>query len=153
EVRVLHVVPDDLLYLVPLDALALETGLVGERLTVRNEFTLARIPRSNDEVGSEGALTLAGGIDYDAELGMDALVRLDACTPPADEATLRFASGSSRFVFLPGASTETDSIAALYRDAFGREASALTSAAATKAALFAAAPKTRWLHLATHGWF
>jgi CHAT domain-containing protein len=48
---------------------------------------------------------------------------------------------------------EATSIAALYSATFDRESKPLTGAGATKAALYVAAPETRWLHLATHGWF
>jgi CHAT domain-containing protein len=149
---VLHVVLDDLLFLVPLDALPLEGGFVGERIQVRNEVTLARLLRDQPEVAAEGSLTAAGGIDYGAELGAEALVRLDTATPPMESGTLR-SGAAAGFVALLETSGEETSIAALYRAAFDREASIFSGSAATKAALFAAAPKTRFLHLATHGWF
>jgi CHAT domain-containing protein len=148
----LHVVLDDLLFLVPLDALPLEDGLVGERIQIRNEATLARLLRDRAEVAAEGGLTAAGGIDYDAELGAEALVRLDAATPPVDSGTLR-SGARAGFQALPETSGESSSIAALYRTVFERDASLFSGPAATKAALFAAAPRTRFLHLATHGWF
>ena len=152
-VRTLHVVLDDLLHLVPLDALPLADGLVGERIRIRNEVTLARLLRERAEVAADGGLTAAGGIDYEAELGAEALVRLDAATPPTDSETKRSGAATGGFSPLAETSGEAASIAELYRTTFEREASVLSGSAATKAALFAAAPKTRILHLATHGWF
>jgi len=151
EPHALHVVLDDFLHLVPLDALPLGDGLVGERMTIQNEVTLARVLRERRAVAAEGSLTAAGGIDYEAELGEE--LRLDAATPPADPGTLRSGAAMAGFPSLPETSGEAASIAALFREAFERDASVLSGSAATKAALFAAAPRTRFLHLATHGWF
>ncbi len=146
EARTLNVVLDDALHLVPLDALPLEGGLVGERIAIRNDVTLSRLSRPRRGVAAEGGFVLAGGIDYDAELGAGAPLRLDAARPPSDP-------GSVRFVALHETRAEAEEIAGLYEDVFAREASILTSASASKAALHAAAPKARFLHLATHGWF
>ncbi len=150
--RTLHVVLDDFLHLVPLDALPLEQGIVGEALEIRNEITLARLIRAPAGVAVEGELTLAGGIDYEAELGGSSPT-LDASTPPVDAALQRSGPGGSGFAFLVGTKEEMESISALYEDVFARPAGTLTGPGATKAALLAAASKTRWLHLATHGWF
>jgi len=149
----LHVVLDDVLHLVPLDALPLGDGLVGERLRIQNEVTLARLLREPRPVSSDGGLTSAGGIDYEAELGADALAQLDAATPPLEAGTVRSGSAPAGFLAIPETSGEAAAIAELYRSAFEREARVLSGSSATKAALHAAAPKTRFLHLATHGWF
>jgi CHAT domain-containing protein len=151
DLQTLHVVLDDVLHLVPLDALPLEGGLVGERIRIQNEVTLARLLRDRGGVAVGGGLTAAGGIDYEAELGADALVRLDSATPPVDSG-LR-SGAAAGFLPLPETNGEVTSIAALYRTAFEREPSTCSGPAATKAALFALVPKTRFLHLATHGWF
>jgi len=153
DVRELHVELDDLLYLVPLDALPLEGGLVGERIAIRNEVTLARLLRSDPEVASDGCLALAGGIDYDAELGEETRARLDAATPPLEAGADPSRAGLAGFLPLPGTAEETAAIAKLYAGVSEREATVLTAASATKAALHAAAPRTRFLHVATHGWF
>ncbi len=53
-----------------------------------------------------------------------------------------------------GSSTEESAaIAELYAEVSESKVLLLTGDSATKAALHAAAPKTRFLHLATHGWF
>jgi CHAT domain-containing protein len=150
---VLHVLLDDVLHLLPLDTLPLDGGLLGERIAVRNEVTLARLLRGHRPAAADGGLTSVGGIDYEAELGAEALVRLDAGTPPLESGTTRSGAVSAGFYALPETSGEAASIAGLYRAAFEREANVLEGASATKAALFAAAPKARFLHLATHGWF
>jgi uncharacterized protein (DUF2267 family) len=159
EVHALHVELDDMLHLVPLDALPLDEGLVGGRIAVHNEVTLARLLRDHrlaEHVaapGREGELLLAGGLDYDAELGEGARVRLDASTPPIDLPSDRSGAPAAGFAFLPGTLAEAESISRLYEATFEHEAVLLGGSGGTKAALFAAAPKARFLHLATHGWF
>jgi CHAT domain-containing protein len=153
EIRTLHVVPDDLLHLIPLDALPLGSGLVGERMDVRNEVTLARLLQPEDPAELGGSLTIAGAIDYDAEADEDASSCPPASTPPVGIRTERSLRGMQGFGFLPGSGAETESIAALYREAFERVAIPLAGSMATKSALRAAAPDTRYFHLATHGWF
>jgi CHAT domain-containing protein/tetratricopeptide (TPR) repeat protein len=150
EVHSLHLVPDDLLHLVPLDALPLEGGLVGERLKILNERTVARLLRARRRPVS-GGMTLSGGIDYDAEVELEAVGRSTASTPPGQDGNER--SGTAAFAYLPETREEASAISELYRAAFEGEPVVLAQAEATKAALFAAAPRTRWLHLATHGWF
>jgi CHAT domain-containing protein len=153
EVRTLHVVLDDLLHLVPLDALPLDDGFVGQRLAIRHEISFARLLRPVSELAGEGELTLLGGVDYGAELDTHEVLRLDAQTSPLDVTALRSRSGVGGFAFRPGTLEEARSIHALYKEVFGREPVMLTQGGATKAALLAAAPRARWLHLATHGWF
>ena len=150
-VQTLHAELDDVLFLVPLDALPMGEGLVGERISIWSEATLARLLRA-DPALPEGDLVLAGGIAYDAEPGKTEPLRLDAATPPLEGVAARSAGGTG-FVFLPGTTEESTAIARLYAEASVRKAILLTGTSATKAALFAAAPKTRFLHLATHGWF
>jgi CHAT domain-containing protein len=152
DLRTLHVVLDDVLHLVPLDALPLGDALIGERVRIRNEVTLARLLRPAREVPAEGGLLLMGGIDYDAELGAEHSTCLDASTPPLDS-NLRTGAGAAGFTALPGARTEAESISALFASVFERQAGMLTQSAGTKAALHDSAPEARFLHLATHGWF
>jgi CHAT domain-containing protein len=152
-VRALHLVLDDVLHLVPLDALPLEEGLVGERIAIHDEITLARLLREDAAIEGDGVLLLAGGLDYDAELGKEASTRLDTSTPPLEAPSERSEPSAAGFTFLSGTLAEAESISSLYEATFEREAARLSGAGGTKAALLAAVPKTRWLHLATHGWF
>ncbi len=152
DVHALHLDLDDFLYLVPFDALPLGTGLVGERISIRNESTLARLLRAESARAAAGGLTLAGALDYDAEPGTVARTGHEASTPPLERSG-RVDGAPGGFAFLPGTGAEAEAIAALYEQAFQRKPGLLTRAAGTKAALHAAAPGTRYLHLATHGWF
>lgn len=59
------------------------------------------------------------------------------------------------FTPLPSTGSETDAIAKLFTKTFGETASArvLKDRQASKSALIDLAPKSRWLHVATHGYF
>jgi CHAT domain-containing protein len=57
------------------------------------------------------------------------------------------------FDTLPETLAETESIAEQFEQAFEAEPVVLMGDAATKAALWEHAPRARFLHLATHGWF
>ena len=119
EVRTLNVVLDDVLHVVPLDALPLGDGVVGQRLTLRNEVTLARLLRPARAVSSEGGLLVAGGIDYDAELVAEALGRVDGSTPPLvldlgrNSFLLRAPGHAEALEFLVGGA-EKETFAAMY---------------------------------------
>ncbi len=156
EAKVLHIVQDDLLHLVSLDALPLEEGLVGERYAVHNEVSLARLiqpARGNDAAQN---MLLAGGIDYDAELTSESDPRLDVATPPVDgqKAGLeRSGAIAAGFTRLPATGQEIESIAKLFQECFGTKPLVLEGSAASKATLAEKAKSARFLHLATHGWF
>ncbi len=157
DVEELHVVLDDLLFLVPLDALPLEgAARVGERIVIHVEPTLARLLRGPRPVPSSGRLVAVGAVDFDAEdsagaeksAAKPARALLTAATPPLDR------SGRSELLErLPQTGVEVDHVGARFAEAFDREPLLLRGGAATKSALHAAAPEARFLHLATHGWF
>ncbi|MEQ1893801.1 MAG: CHAT domain-containing protein, partial [Planctomycetota bacterium] len=145
----LHVELDDVLYLVPLDALPTEGGWVGERLRIHTWTTFASLVRPAVLRGKGDGLLVLGGIDYDAEPG-EAL-ELGTTTPPSEPGQ-RGAAGAS-LPALPGTERESAEVGAIFAQAFGREPVRLAGAAATKTALFRHAPAARFLHLATHGWY
>jgi CHAT domain-containing protein len=152
DVRALHVVLDDLLFLVPLDALALEDGTpLGERIAIHVEATLARLVRTKRPLPPAGRLVAVGGVDFDAqekehEGGGPALVV--ASTPPLERS-----GRPERFEGLLQTRLEVEAVGVQFEDAFAEKPQILLRGEATKAALHAAAPGARFLHLATHGWF
>jgi CHAT domain-containing protein len=141
---------------VPLDALPLEgEERVGERYRIHVEPTMARLLSAKRPVAEEGTLVALGGIDFDAEPE-----KAERNEPEAPSALLAVAtpplerSGRPE-AFEPLRQTryEVEDLAEQFREARREEPVRLSGAAATKAALHAAAPKARYLHLATHGWF
>jgi CHAT domain-containing protein/tetratricopeptide (TPR) repeat protein len=149
----LHLVLDDALFLVPLDALPLGDGIVGEQFTIRVGTTVRQFDASDDEGDAivEPHLLVVGGVDYAAS-GADADEReVFTATPPLD-GTTRSVAGAN-FALLLGAGLEARRVAEQFETWIGVEADLVTGAAATKAALVERVEKARYLHVATHGWF
>jgi CHAT domain-containing protein len=148
-VRVLHVVLDDFLHLVPLEALpagqAKENGRVGDGRRIQYEVSFGRLLRGRAPRPGEGTLLALGGVAFDA-------VSEEQGAATSMNSTQR--SGlPDRFEPLRQTRYEIEYIAAQYEEAFETEAVLLQMADADKEALRTLAPSARWLHLATHGWF
>jgi CHAT domain-containing protein len=102
-----------------------------------------------------------GGIDFDAEpMPMVAAGAGSSGAEPIPATLLLAAAPPSArsgrpepFEPLRQTRYETEDVVSQYEETLGGEPVQLSGAAATKAALFAAAPRARFLHLATHGWF
>ncbi len=152
-VQALHVVLDDVLYLLPLDALPFGNGFVGDSLAIRNEVTLARLLEEHRPFQGDRLLVLVGGLDYDAEPGEGVVTATDAATPPIFRSSGPSEAALVRFQSLPGTSGEVEAIARLHDDVSSPPALSLQRAEGTKRALLAAARDAQWLHIATHGWF
>jgi len=161
EVKRLFVCADDLLFLLPLDALPLEpegSARVGDRIQIVSGVSFARLLAPLQPNAGEHSLLSMGGVDYNA-IGT-APEGLSAASAPIespatstrDGGTTRIATGGG-FQSLVQARHEAEGIAILFEKAFEKTAALLTHGKATKAALFEAAPGKRYLHLATHGWF
>lgn len=150
-ISTLLVCPDDLVYLVPLDALPLAGDVAGDRLRILVQSSFARLLRRHEaRAGAEASLLVVGGVDYDGEPSGSA-DPLGAVAAPVG-AGLRGVE-SARLAFLPATSAEARAIAALFRAAHGREGRLLEGAGASKAAFAAAVQSASHVHLATHGWF
>lgn len=166
---------DGALNLVPLDALPLDDGAtrLGDRVRIANEVSAERLLVVEAAPADEARSLLAlGGVDYDADgsppQGLpvavaapidrpDAIETTDAAdAPPEGEqeaaATTR-AALPDRFRRLLQTRYEAETVAGLFEETFETEPVLVTRGEATKAALFAAAPGKRYVHLATHGWF
>jgi hypothetical protein len=126
---------DDVLHLVPLDALPLDGGITGDTCVIELRLTLrelledgARSPilPSRPEAGP-GHLAIIGNVAFPEDSGFRAL---------------------------PGTLAEIDAIAALWTEAMGEAAPVIrmTEEAASHAALAASGADARVLHVATHGW-
>ena len=125
ESRTLHVCPDEDLFLVPLDALPLEDGVVGDQLAVRNEISFARLLGASEPPEGEPSLLAMGGIEF----------------------------GSGSFGPLAGSGSEVAQIGELFDRAFPGRARVITGADATRRSFTEQAPAARYVHLATHGYF
>jgi CHAT domain-containing protein len=145
------VAPDGALHLVPLDALPEDDGFTGDRLELNVRASLKELTATAKTPLAEPSLLALGGIDYDAatDAGTAAVALRGA---PAE--ALRSPAGKTRFAALPATGREVDRIAALYRRVFAESpALVLKKSDATFEALKRHAPKARFLHVATHGYF
>jgi len=142
EAERVFVAADDVLHLVPFDALpdfdsnAEEDRRIGDSRAILLRSTLMELasPARPRPAGSE--LLALGGIDYStAETGSE--------------------SASTVFAELPATLDEARAIVDLHRTVAGENARdwLLTGADATVAELESLAPRCRFLHLATHGYF
>jgi CHAT domain-containing protein len=103
-----------------------------------------------------------GGIDFDAEVKAEG-EKEEQGEKPEKETTAALVGASSppiersgrpaQFEPLRQTRYEIEDVEAQHREALGGDSILLRGAEATKLALWAAAPRARFLHLATHGWF
>ncbi|MEZ5979793.1 MAG: CHAT domain-containing protein [Planctomycetota bacterium] len=133
EVEQLVVVPDDVLHLVPFDALPAPSGEpIGSELRIQTR-TIALSSFGSELVAPrEGVVVVVGGADYGKPDGQSPRASLES---------------------LPGAQIEARAVADLCEQHLGGAATLLVSEHATKEAVAERAASARYLHLATHGWF
>ncbi len=155
EASELEVCLDDVLHLVPLDALPFGDRPLGELLTVHVEPSFARWVRVRPPVEPSGALLALGDVDFSAAPVEEASTSALAAAPPVARTLGSFLGSSleNGWPALAGTRDEVLGIAGSYRAAFGREPALLQGSHANKAALRQQAPLARFLHLATHGYF
>ncbi len=165
-----HVIaaPDDVLHLVPLDALPASAPasaedrepLLGDRLRIETRATVAELLAAVRPGASGGALVVVGGVAYGPTPGSEALGASESseARAPGDEQTPaneRDSTRSGGFDELPGSAAEARAIADSFADHGGANAAVtiLDRELATREKLIELAPRARWLHVATHGWF
>lgn len=149
DVERLQVVLDDVLYLVPLDALPLGDGVIGDRISLHLQTSVGPIVRQAPGPRGGHGLVAVGGIDY-AEWDAEDGERITA-GPMQDPKT----SDVTRppLASLPGTLEEVESISSIYRSVFGATPTVLSGRRASKERLLEVAPSARYLHIGTHGWF
>jgi CHAT domain-containing protein len=152
DTRRLHLVLDDVLHLVPFDALPLDDGeRVGNRMQVVLAPSIAALIDRETPGSLSGTFVAFGGVDFDersAAPSADSSVR----SAPTNEASVE-RSGRRRFAPLVQTRYEVETIAELHAEHCDAPAHVKTRSAASKAALHELAPQACVLHVATHGWF
>ncbi len=173
----LVVLLDDVLHLVPLDALpsrstngdepvtpvppvaGSEGNLLGDRWRFETRCTLGELVTKEDAPHRGGSLVALGGPSFNSEplpLSAEDVEALDERAEPVRMASLlRGGPWEHGFEPLTYSGLEARGIAALYAEAFDEERPALIleKRKASRSAVDEAAPKARFLHIATHGWF
>ncbi len=170
-VRSVVVVLDDVLHLVPFDVLPIdETLLIGDRWRIETRTTLTELVAPSAPSKARGELVAFGDVRYEAEpvrppnspgAGTEVAAVVQESRGVAPPRTgeragiLRGSAWAQGFAALPGTGVEVRGIARAFTDEFGADAELelCQDAAASRERLLAVAPKARWLHIATHGWF
>jgi len=138
---------DDVLHLVPLEALPLGEGLVADRYEIAYELSFADVIGAPHAVRGENQWVAVGGPRFDAQVS-EANADPRSLTPPV-EAGFR-ANAAETYESLDATLDEVERVAKIFREAFEAEPSVLIRAHASKPELRAAAPQARWIHIATH---
>jgi len=159
---------DDVLHLVPLEALPLDevagaaspAQVVGERWRIETRCTLTEILETSPHRAGTGVLVALGGASFQSQpLAPDAedLAVVNATEPERVELAglLRGGAWERGFTPLTYTGLEAREIAALRAEVTENDDSALVleKRKASRASLEQLASKARWLHVATHGWF
>ena len=147
----LYVIPDDLVYLVPLDALPLEDGTpVGRRMPIHVAPTVRGLVDHRAIDATEGPLLALGYVDYWADGAQP-----ESLSRPVASAPLRGDRSGSQdpWKLLVQTKYEVETVGTMYEELRDGEAVLRKGGDASKAALFELGPGARYLHIATHGWF
>lgn len=139
----LVVCPDDLVYLVPLDALPLGNGRVGDRHGIVQLTSFASLIAPRARPPGDPAFVAIGGVGFGAREGL---------AEPSTTTPTRARTGWF-FPELPHTRGEAEALGELFEESWGEEPLLLLGRAATKEAFVTRAGGARYLHVATHGWF
>jgi len=167
-VRRLGLVFDDVLHAIPIDELPAGDPpgeeLMGDRFEIELRSTVQEFRADAAQPTRDGLALLLGGADYSAQPALHRPAPVaDGASPPslAKEPAAAVAQGLLRggpwgegFAPLPGSDAEARGLEALaVRPDVALEVVRLGSADASRASIDALAPRARFLHFATHGWF
>ncbi len=170
EAATLIIAPADALYLLPFGALPDGEGALGDRYRISYRLGLAELTIEHPTELAPPSLLALGGVDYD---------RKDEALPVTEDPLASRSVGASRSTLRPAEAGDpprgTEStftwsfpklvetrgealtVAEYFLDALEEQGApephVLTRKKATRAAFARLAPKARFLHLATHGWF
>ncbi len=167
----LVVVLDDVLHTIPLDALPAGPFAptpegaalpLGEFIRIEYRSSAFEWLESSETPSEAGALVAWGHPAFDSqpteapdlEPETIAIAVVDASAPYAP-AVLRGGAWERGFAPLTATREEVRGIGQFFEDAFGEESPrrVLERRAASRESLETLAPRARWLHVATHGWF
>lgn len=159
---------DDVLHLVPIEALPVDGNSEGtearlslfDRRRFETRSTLTELLNPIASRPDAETLVSLGGASFNsdpAETSAGDLAAVETTEPARTKAAAILHGGAWERGFAPLTYTglEAREVAALHDEMFGPSATTfvLEKRRASRAALEELAPKARWLHVATHGWF
>jgi CHAT domain-containing protein/Tfp pilus assembly protein PilF len=153
--------PDGFLNQVPLAALPGREP--GTYLVEETQLVTVPVPRELPALlkasgpkksASDPSLLLVGNVDFWGNPGLGSIAQRDVALVLDPNRAAARDSGGFTFGSLRGTAAEIEDVALQFRARFpGKEIKALQKSAATEDAFRAEAPRHRWIHLATHGFF
>ena len=161
---------DDELCSIPIDALPFDAGVLGEHFAVELRHGLRERLWPKRGASQAKELVALGGVSFNAKAEAldepEVLASSGSARAPEIAMTFGGSQGAAATMLRGGAwergfepltytAAEARGVAALYDDALGDRASSivLEKNKASRESLEALAPKARFLHIATHGWF
>jgi CHAT domain-containing protein len=158
-VKQLVLAPDALLCTVPLEALPCDTGRLADAYVIsyNDAFSTLAMVEKKPHL-EQGGLVAFGGVDFDREPGIykSGASSAEIASPLACHGGVRTSprgGHSDRARPLEGSLEEAREVSELFDTVF-RDANFLVKGAhASKRSLIALAPKAKYFHIATHGYF
>ncbi len=144
---------DDALHLVSLDALADGDGVLGDRLAIHVLNSFGELALHRATTAEHPSFFAIGGVDFNADLRAASAVAGDAANSTIGARDGDRTRRDGKLAPLAQTRAEAENLGELYRNTFEREPIVLIGKRATKAALEENAPKSSFVHIATHGWF
>jgi tetratricopeptide (TPR) repeat protein/CHAT domain-containing protein len=153
--------PDGFLNQIPLAALPGREP--GTYLVEETQLVTVPVPRElpallktsgTNASSSNPSLLVVGNVDFGGDPGLVSIAQRDVALVGTQHRAAVRGSGGLVFDPLPGTAAEIEDVEQLFRARFpGKEIKALQKSAATEDTFRAEAPRHRWIHLATHGFF
>lgn len=154
------VVLDDVLHLVPFDALPFDEGdaLLGDRWRIETRVAAWELLVEPRGIAPGGALVALGSASFDSKPALtieEPALEEEAPASTRGEGAIpsRLVARGSSFAPLEHTGPEVREIAQLFASLGEREALILEGRRASREALEGVDERANWLHVATHGWF
>ncbi len=145
------------LHLVPLDAMPEHAGVLGDHLEFAHLQAVSELTLGERPALAPPSVLAMGGIRYDGQAVARSIASVSNDSRGASRSA--FSGGNYEWTFgrLPGTRGEAEAVGEYFLDAFedtgAPEPEVLTRSKASREAFERLAPKARYVHLATHGWF
>jgi CHAT domain-containing protein len=153
--------PDGFLNQIPLAALPGREP--GTYLVEEMQLVTVPVPRelpallkagSANASASNSSLLLVGNVDFGGDPGLVSIAQRDVSLAGNQPRAAVRGAGGVVFDPLPGTAAEIEDVDQLFRASFpGKEVKAFQKSTATEEVFRTEAPRHRWIHLATHGFF